>query len=316
MSHIFVALSTFSEFDAGPLELLKASGVPYSVHSTGRRITRDELRRDAAQATVIIAGVEPYDEELLADLPELQCIVRCGVGVDAVDLEAARSKNITVLNTPDIPALAVAELAVSFYLSLSRNLRAQANSMGKRKWERLSAHLLSNRTVGIIGFGKIGRKIATLLQPFHVKIIVCDPFIDAGMAEQSRARLVTKEELITQADIISVHASKKGTEGFLLTREDFSKMKKDALFVNLARGGMIDEEGLYDALASGHLAGAGLDVFETEPYTGPLCELDNVILTPHAATLTVETRTAMEAQCVDKALRFLGGKLTADERVI
>jgi D-3-phosphoglycerate dehydrogenase len=316
MSHIFVALSTFSEYDNAPLALLKNSGVPFSIHSTGKRITKDELLTTAKNATVIIAGVEPYDDEVLSGLSVLQCIVRCGVGVDAIDLEVARKKNITVLNTPDIPALAVAELAMAMYLSLSRNLRPQANSMGQKKWERLSSHLLSHKTIGIVGFGKIGRKIAELLIPFQVRLMVYDPFIDKSIAKQFNATLTDKDTLLRSSDIVSVHAAKTNDGSAIIGKSDFPNMKQGAILVNLSRGGIIDEEGLIDALESGQLSGAGLDVFSKEPYSGSLCEFENVILTPHSATLPAETRVAMELECVDKALRFLRFQLREEEKVV
>ncbi|MES2330105.1 MAG: NAD(P)-dependent oxidoreductase [Bacteroidota bacterium] len=314
MENILVALSTFAEFDSKPMDVLKASGVPYQVHSTGKRITKAELLTNAKDATVIIAGVEPYDVEVLSALTNLKCIVRCGVGVDAVDLIAAKEKNITVLNTPDVPTIAVAELALALYFSLSRNLRVQANSMGHKKWERLESHLLSGKTIGIIGFGRIGRKIAEFCKPFGVRILVQDPFISKETVEQVNATWVDKETLLKEADIISIHASK--SDNLIIGKTDYAKMKKGALLVNLSRGGMIDEDGLLEALQSKHLAGAGLDVFGTEPYNGPLCDLENVILTPHSATMPVETRVAMELEAVDKALRFLRNQLEPNEKVI
>lgn len=307
---IFVALSTFVEHDQTPVELLKASGITYKIHSSGKRITKNELLKDAVGYSVIIAGVETYDEAVLNELPGLKCIVRCGVGVDAIDKVAAAKRNITILNTPDIPTLAVAELALSLYLSLSRNLRPQANKMGQKKWERLEAHLLSNKTLGIIGFGRIGRKIEELCRPFELKVIVYDPFLDTSPAGNEQITLVSKEVLLQTADIVSIHASLSGSETIIIKKEEFAKMKKGAILVNLSRGSMIDEEALLISLQSGHLAGAGLDVFSKEPYDGPLCELDNVILTPHSATLTIETRSAMEVQCVEKAMAFLHTQLS------
>lgn len=316
MDNIYVALSAFAEFGSDPVDLLKSSGIPYAMHSTGKRITKAELAANAANASVILAGVEPYDEEVFASLPTLRCISRCGVGVDAIDLAAAKRRNITVLNTPDIPTMAVAELALSFYLSLCRNLRPQANSMGNKKWVRLEAHLLSGRTIGIIGFGRIGKKIAELCKPFGVKLLVCDPFIAPDIVEQYGATAVDKEALLQNADIVSLHASKSGTGSLIIGRDDYRKMKKGSLLVNLSRGGMIDEEGLIEALQTKHLAGAGLDVFDNEPYDGPLCDFENVILTPHSATQTIETRVAMEMECVDKALRFLSNRIDPNEKVI
>jgi D-3-phosphoglycerate dehydrogenase len=316
MSHIFVALSTFSAYDNAPLVLLQHSGVPFSIHTTGKRITKEELLATAKNATVIIAGVESYDEEVLSGLSVLQCIVRCGVGVDAIDHEAARKKNITVLNTPDIPALAVAELAMAMYLSLSRNLRPQANSMGQKKWERVSSHLLSNKTIGIVGFGKIGRKIAELLVPFQVRLIVYDPFVDESIVKKFNGTLTDKDTLLRSSDIVSVHAARTKDESAIIAGNDYAVMKQGAILVNLSRGGIIDEEGLADALESGRLSGAGLDVFAQEPYKGRLCEFENVILTPHSATLPAETRVAMELECVDKALRFIRFQLRDEEKVV
>src|SRR5207244_13555801 len=124
---------------------------------------------------IVVAGVEPYDRGTLHALPKLQCIVRCGVGVDAIDLACARDRGIAVLNTPDAPTPAVAELALTLFLALSRNLRAQANRGSQRKWERLEAHLLGGRTVGLIGFGRIGRRVAELCRAFGARVIATDP---------------------------------------------------------------------------------------------------------------------------------------------
>jgi D-3-phosphoglycerate dehydrogenase len=313
---IFVALSTFAEYDATVIETLKASGFSYKIHSSGKRITREELLSNAPDHTVIIAGVEPYDDSLLSALPQLKCIVRLGVGVDSVDLVSAQKRNITVLNTPDIPTTAVAELAMAMYFSLSRNLRPQANSMGQKKWERLESHLLSGKTIGIIGFGRIGQRIADFCKPFGVTILVCDPFINMDSVQNKNIELVDKDTLLNKSDIISIHASKAGGAGLIITGEDYAKMKKGAMLVNLSRGGMIDEEGLVAALTTKHLTGAGLDVFGKEPYNGALCDFENVILTPHSATLPVETRVAMEKECVDKALRFIKGTIAENERVV
>ena len=316
MDSIFVALSTFGEYNTSVIDSLKSAGFPVTIHSSGKRITKDEILANATNATVIIAGVETYDKELLDNLPKLKCIVRCGVGVDAIDHVAAKEKQITILNTPDIPSIAVAELALSLYLSLSRNLRPQSNKMGERKWERLETHLLCGKTIGIIGFGRIGRKIAELCKPFAVKLLVYDPFIVNEYKFDPAIVFVDKDSLLSHADIISIHTSRIDGNGLIISADDYLKIKKGAILINLSRGGMIDEAGLVYALQSKQIAAAGLDVFTNEPYNGPLCDFENVILTPHSATLTVETRIAMEKECVDKALRFLSNQLTSNEKVI
>ncbi|RJQ25919.1 hypothetical protein C4565_07745 [Candidatus Parcubacteria bacterium] len=313
---IFVALSTFAEHDLRPLELLETSGYPFRLHSAGKRITTAELLRDGTDAAVILAGVEPYDSATLAQLPALRCISRCGVGVDAIDLPAARQHGVVVANTPGIPTEAVAELALAMFLALSRNLRLQANLMQARRWERTSAHLLAGQTIGLIGLGRIGQRVAQLCYAFNARVLAYDPLVEEPLARSLGVTLVSQEQLLREADIVSLHASRSAKQPVLIGVAELSLMKRGAILVNLARGDMVDEEALVEALRSGQLAGAGLDVFDTEPYQGPLCDFEQVILTPHSATLTVETRAAMELQCVDNALQFLAGNLTGDRRVI
>lgn len=313
--HILVALSTFAESDSSPLDLLKASGRPYTIHRTGKRITTPELLEAGRAAGVIVASVEPYDAPTIAALPELRCISRCGVGTDNVDLAAARARGIAVFNTPDVPTAAVAELALSMFLSLARALPQQSALMHERSWKRLESHLLGALTVGVIGLGRIGRNVAELTRAFGAKVIGSDPHADAAWGARTGVELVPLEQLIATADIVSLHAARTGGQAQLLDAAAIATMKPGAMLVNLARGGMVDEAALYEALKAGRLSGAGLDVFAEEPYAGPLCDLPNVLLTPHSATLPVETRAAMEYQAVENALHFLDSGGPAERRV-
>ena len=311
---VFVTLSTFAVHDREPMRLLETSGVPFKVHGTGKRITTPELLAAGRDASVIVAGVEPYDAATLQALPELRCISRCGVGVDSIDLAAARARGIAVLNTPDPPTAAVAELAVTMMLALCRQLPTQMHHARRGEWTRLDSRLLGGRRVGLIGLGRIGRRVAELLRPFGCEIRATDPGVAAGAVPG--VTLVPLQELIRTCDVISIHAARDAASTLVLGAAEMAAMPPGAILINVARGGMVDERALHDALISGHLSGAGLDAYEHEPYQGPLCGLDNVVLTPHSATLTVETRSAMERECVSKALRFVAGQLAAAERVI
>ncbi|MDA1082343.1 MAG: phosphoglycerate dehydrogenase [Gemmatimonadetes bacterium] len=315
---IFVGLSTFVEFGRSPLDLLERSGFPFDVHvmGKGKRITTEELLTKGADATVIVAGVEPYDVKTLASLPRLRCISRVGVGVDAIDLAEAKRRGIAVANTPTIPSQAVAEMALACFLALSRNLRAQANILAKGRWDRLSAHLLSGRTIGLIGFGRIGQRVASLCRPFDARVIAHDPFGDQSIAGSLGVELVDMRALLSSGDIVSLHASRQPGQSVLLGDAELAAMKPGVVVVNLARGGMLDEDALVRSLRSGHVAGAALDVFAHEPYQGPLGEFEQVILTPHVSTLTVETRVAMEVEAVENALAFLAGSIPAARRVV
>jgi len=236
--------------------------------------------------------------------------------VDAIDLNVARQRGVAVANTPGIPTEAVAELALAMFLSLSRNLHLQANMMQARRWERTRAHLLEGRTIGLFGIGRIGQRVAQLCRAFNARVLACDPMIDPAWADGLGVALVDRERLLREADIVSLHASISIEHPVRIGFSELAAMKKGAILVNLARGEMVDEIALAEALNSGHIAGAGLDVFSTEPYQGPLCDFNQVILTPHSATLPVETRTAMELLCVENALQFLAGNLADERRVV
>jgi D-3-phosphoglycerate dehydrogenase / 2-oxoglutarate reductase len=311
---IYVTLSTFAEYDEAPLARLRSSGIPFTLNPTGKRVTREQLLEEGREATVAVAGVESYDAAMLAALPRLRCISRCGVGVDAIDLAAARERRITVLNTPDVPTQAVAELTLAMILGLSRQIARHTDQARRREWTRRQAHLVAGRTVGLIGFGRIGRRVAELLIPFGAAVLASDPAVAPEAARARGVELTGLEALLSRADIVSVHAAASGG-AVVLGPNELASMKPGAMLVNVARGSMVDEGALLEALRSGHLFGAALDVYGREPYDGPLCDLPNVILTPHSATLTVETRVAMELECVDKAVRFVEGRIEPHEVV-
>jgi D-3-phosphoglycerate dehydrogenase len=313
---IFVTLSTFAEHDATPLEMLKRSGFPLLINTSSKRITSQQLLSMGRDATVVIAGVEPYDAATIDHLPALKCISRCGAGTDSVDLEAAKKRGIAVLNTPEVPVQAVAELAVTMMLALSRNLRKQTELMHRHEWIRIEAHLLAGKSVGLVGLGHIGRRVAELLAPFGTQLCASDPCANSTWAEAHAVTLMPLEQILTSCDIVSLHAKSSADHPLHIGKAEIAAMKRGAMLINLARGNMVDEAALYDALTSGQLSGAGLDVYPEEPYQGRLCDLDNVLLTPHAATLTVETRVSMELECVEKALRFLRGTIRLEERVV
>lgn len=296
--------------------MLERSGVPFRIHDTGKRITTPELLALAGDATAVIAGVEPYDRATLDGLPALRCISRVGVGVDAVDLAAARERGIAVVNTPEPPTAAVAELALTMMLSLCRNIPRQSREAAAGRWTRLDAHLLGARRVGVVGLGRIGRRVAQLVRAFGAEVWAVDPAPDLAWCAATGVTMGTLDEILAGCDIVSIHAAKSAGAPLRLGAAELGRMRPGAILVNLGRGEMVEEAALVAALTSGHLAGAGLDVYAKEPYSGPLTDLDNVVLTPHSATLTVETRSAMEREAVRKALAVLDGSLPVDARVI
>jgi len=305
---IFVTLSTFAEFGAEPQTLLEESGIEFFTNPHGRRITREEVIELGDEVTGLVAGVEPYDCEVLDALPRLKCISRCGVGIDSIDLTEAKNRGIVIRNTPDVVIQPVAELTVAMIFDLLRRLSLFTHLMKGRRWEKHPGNLLAGKTAGIIGLGRIGRRVAELLIPLDVTVLGADVSPDTAWAKKLGVNIVDLDMLLGQSDIVSIHVAASADTPFALGGPELSRMKEGAFLVNVSRGNMVDENALYNSLRSGSLAGAALDVFPQEPYTGPLCDLDNVVMTPHVATLTKESRTMMEYEAVSNLLEELTRK--------
>ena len=301
---IFVALSTFAQEGPEPLEILTSSGCRFAINPSGKRLTKEQVITQARGFDGIVAGLESYDALVLEALPDLKCISRCGVGMDNVDLAKAKEKKIAVLNTPDVVVQPVAELTIAMIFDLLRRTTEQTVLMRARKWERRTGNLLSGKTVAVIGTGRIGRRVGELLRLWDVNVLGVDVHPDEGWARQHGVKIVGLAQALAAADIISLHVSTSAEDPFCLGANEFAQMKNGAFLINVSRGSLIDEDALFQALRRGHLAGAGLDVYRQEPYAGPLCDLANVVLTPHAATLTRESRLAMEVEAVRNIIDF------------
>jgi D-3-phosphoglycerate dehydrogenase / 2-oxoglutarate reductase len=301
---IFVALSTFAEFDREPLRLLEEGGYGIRRNTTGRRLVKEEIIASGKGCEGIIAGVEPYDSAVLERLPGLQCISRCGVGMDAIDLAAAARLGIVVRNTPDVVVQPVAEMTVAMIFDLMRRLTAHTALIRSGSWKKIPGNLVSGKTAGIVGLGRIGRRVAQLLSALGCRICACDDRLSPR--DCPGIELLPLDTLLAQSDIVTIHVSLPPGGSFVLGKREIGLMKQGAVLVNTSRGQFVDEAALHEALRSNKLSGAGLDVFPGEPYTGMLCGLDNVVLTPHAATLTVESRAQMEIEAVKNLLSFFG----------
>ncbi len=301
---ILVTLSTFAEYSDKPLRLLEESGFTFFVHDSGKRMDPDEIVKVGKNCKGLIAGVEKYSSDTLNEMPDLKCISRVGVGIDSIDLDECKRRGIAVLNTPDEPVLAVAELTLAMILGLLRQLPKVNALTCAGKWQRVPGNLLSGKRVGLIGLGRIGQKVAKMVQAFNAKVIAADPYADGEWARKNNVKSLGLQDLLREADIISIHASATESKLFI-GRKEISMMKNGGWIINMARGDMLDDAALSEALRSGRLAGAGLDVFPQEPYSGALRECDNVILTPHQATLNYETRVDMETHAADNIVKYL-----------
>ncbi|MGZ7043320.1 MAG: phosphoglycerate dehydrogenase [Methanobacterium sp.] len=224
---------------------------------------------------------------------KLKIIARAGVGVDNVDVEAATEKGIMVVNAPESTSITVAEHAMGLILSLARKISIADKSVKEGKWDksRFMGIELAGKTLGIIGMGRIGSQVATRCKAFEMDIMVNDPYITEEAASKLGARIVDKETLLKNADIITIHVPLTPETKHSISKREFDIMKESSFIINCARGGIINEDDLYDALSQGVIAGAGLDVFENEPPEGsPLLELDNLVATPHIGASTKEAQ--------------------------
>ena len=307
MKTVCVALQQFCEMDARPRRMLEENGFQVQENHLKRRLTSTEMPGFLKEADAVIAGVEPYDERLLRQMPKLRLISRCGAGTDSIDEDAARALRIAVRATPEVVVEPVAQLTVAMILALARNFPGHLSDFRQGFWTKRAGHLLSEWTVGLVGFGRIGRRVGDYLRPFGVRIVVFDPRMDPGTSFEG-VTIGDFEMLLKEADLVSLHAGRRKEEGPLMRAHEFSLMKRGSFLVNTARGYLVEEAALLAALQRGHLAGAALDVFEEEPYTGPLMKLPQVICTPHVATLTKSSRAAMELEAAQNVVTFFNGK--------
>ena len=299
MPKIAITTTSFGKHDDSPLKLCKEKGYEIILNPYGRKITSDEFGELAKDAIGVIAGTESINEAVASKLSSLKVISRCGAGIDNIEMPAMKKLRIKVFNTPDAPTLAVAELTVGLILGLLRKVVLMDSALRKGRWNKLMGNLLYGKRVGIVGFGRIGQKVAELLKGFGCKIAYSDPDVEGCI---SGADKLPFEELLAWADVISLHTGGKDN---LLGEKEFKLLKKEAYVVNTSRGTAIDEEIAYEYLKERKIAGMALDVFSQEPYAGPLKGLDNVILTPHIGSYAKEARVNMEMQAVENLLKGL-----------
>lgn len=303
MHKITITTTSFAQYDSTPLELCRKNGYEIILNPYGRRVKPEELLELAKGSVGLIAGTESISEEILVNLSSLKVISRCGSGLDNLNLDAAKKLGMKVFSTPDAPTLAVAELTVALILALLRKIPLMDREIRTNLWKKRIGNLLCDKQVGIIGYGRIGRKVAELLKALGANVFYSDPFV---REEQTPTfPKVEFRELLKKADIITLHLSYTKENHRLLGQKEFSLFKQGAFLVNCSRGGIVDEKALYSALKDGKIAGAAIDVFEQEPYNGSLRELGNVILTPHIGSYAKEARVEMEVQAVRNLLKGL-----------
>lgn len=255
---------------------------------------RAELLPGLASANaVLVRSATKMDAEAIAAAPNLKVIARAGVGLDNVDIPAATAAGVLVVNAPTSNIVSAAELAVSLLLAVARNVVPANLALKNGQWKRsqFGGVELQDKTVGIIGMGKIGMLVAQRLAGFDMKFVAYDPYVKSAPSGGPEIKMVSLDELLAESDFVTIHIPKTAETKGLIDSAALAKMKPTAFVINAARGGVLDESALFDALTAGTIAGAGLDVYATEPCTdSPLFALDNVVATPHLGASTEEAQ--------------------------
>lgn len=275
----------------------------------GRPLKPDEVEKMLSGVDGYIAGLDYITAEAIANAGSLKVISRYGAGVDRVDLQSAKDKGITVTNTPGTNAVAVCELAFALMLSLARVVPTLDNAVKNGEWPRNNGIELCGKTLGIVGFGAIGKNLAIRAKAFGMDVIAFDPYFDQAFADANGVNKCDVNELISSSDFISLHVPLNEHTRHMIGEEQIETMKDGAYIINTARGGLVDEAAVAKAIQQGKLGGIALDVYEVEPVTSsPLFGLDNVVMTPHTGAHTNEAISGMGMMAVDNLIAILEGK--------
>lgn len=303
-SELFYALNQRAESYARSLNL-EYHWAPQSPFSEENAI------RELKKADAGIIDIEPYGESVFSQIKDTsKLLIRFGVGYDKVDLAAASRHGIAIARTAGANTTAVAEMALTLMLSCKRKLNQSQRRVRTGVWTKEVGHEIIGSTIGIIGYGCIGRRFARLIKGFDCHILVYDPYTQKDPSGNEEVEFVSPEELFSRSDAISIHIPYTDETHHLINARLLSLMKPAGVIVNTSRGGVVDETALYHALQSGQIAGAGIDVFEKEPLPpdSPLLTLENIVLTPHVSSQTVESLWNIYKMALDISADFFGDK--------
>ncbi len=310
LTHLWVEVRPFSDL---------AALLPDHVTVSHWASPDDDPVESALPAQAILASSRiQYDGDFLDRLPNLRIIARTGIGYDNVDLDAATQRNVVVTNAPDGPTQSTAEHTVTLLLAVAKRLKEADANLAQGNWgprSDLTSTEVAGKTLGLIGLGRIGRKVAQMCSAgLGMRVIAHDPFVSDEQARELGVALCELDSLLAQSDFVSVHVPSTPETYHLMNAERIAHMKDGAHLLNLARGPLVDPAALLDAVDSGKLAGAGLDVFEPEPppADSPLRRHPRILVTPHTAAITADSRVRLERMAVERVLQLFRGERPQD----
>jgi D-3-phosphoglycerate dehydrogenase len=305
---ILVTPRSFGKNDPAPIEALKARGYELTMNPYGRILTKEEMIEQVRDADGVVVGVDPMDADVIAAGSKLKAIAKYGVGTDNIDMAFAESRGIKVTKTVGANSDAVAEFAVTLMLSVARRASFIDAECRKLNWTKISSLQMTGKTLGLIGLGAIGKLVAAKVKGFEMPVLAYDEFKDTAYAAANGIEYVDLETLLRKSDFISVHVPLLPSTTKMISGPQFDLMKKTAVIVNTARGGIIDEDALLAALRSNRIWGAGIDVFEEEPPKNvELLKLDNIVVGSHCAASTLEAVDNMGTMSARNLIASLEG---------
>jgi len=307
---IVITPRTFGKLDPAPIDMLTQAGYDLILNPFDRLLNEEELMGLIPEAHGLIVGLDPVSVKVLEKARQLKVISKYGVGTDNIDLDTATSMGILVLNAPGTNSGAVAELALGLMLAVARHISESDRKTRLGVWQSYRGIELWGKTLGIIGTGRTGRELTLRARGFNMVLICHDINQDEAWAHETGATYLPMKDILRKADILSLHIPLTDTTHHIISAQELGLMKKSAILINTARGELVDESALHEALANQRLAGAGLDVWETEPpVDSRLREFDNVVLTSHIGAHTLEATKSMGKLASMNLIQALSGAI-------
>lgn len=303
MPKVLIGPAPLANLPGDFVTVLADAGFEFVYPKVAVQMTEGDLLEQLPGVSAALAGSEPYTRKVFEQSPQLRVVARVGVGYDAVDIQAATDHGVAVCTAPGTNQDSVAEHCFMLILALARNLTRQHWPIREGKWPRAANLPIRGKTLGLVGLGRIGKAMTTRALAFGMPVVAFEPTPDMAFVEKHGVRLMPLDDLLRQADYVSLHLPALATTHRLINAERLAQMKPTAFLINTARGAVVDEQALYEALRDGRIAGAGLDVFEEEPPRAgnPIIKLDNVVMTAHTAGVDTQSRDDMArkaAECI------------------
>ena len=305
---VLITSRSFGQVSGKPIDILKENGIDFDFKAQPGLLDEQHFLEVIAQYDGLIIGADSFTAKIMDKAANLKIVCKHGVGLDNIDLEAAKNHNITVTNVPATNSDAVADLTFGLIIDVARKLSFNAAQVKNNQWSKVIGKDVCNKTLGIIGFGAIGQRVAKRAFGFEMNVLVYDSFIKELPKDFSWAKQVSFDEILRRSDFLTVHVPLNDATHNLIDAAEMAKMKQGSFIINTARGGIVNEEALYNNLKTGHLSGAGLDVMEQEPPVGsPLLTLDNVTLVSHIASYSQEAINKVSIVCANNIVKMFNG---------